>query len=99
MKRIIICIVMMFTMMLASNAQNVVKEGNTFTQVSASSSTGKETKTEYTYKTKDGKTYDIYLSAKGKAFIKRISSKTGKEYKQYIPEIGRQINPDAYKEK
>jgi len=42
--------------------------------------------------------YPIYLSSTGKAFIKKVSKKTGKEYKQYIPEIGKQINPEAYKE-
>lgn len=39
----------------------------------------------------------ICLLLDGKAFIKKVSKKTGKEYKQYLPEIGKQINPKAYK--
>jgi hypothetical protein len=61
-------------------------------------SSGKETKTQYTFKDSKGNVYPVYLSASGKAFIKKASKKTGKEYKQYLPEIGKQINPKAYKE-
>ena len=75
-------------------AQDVVREGNTFTKVEV-----KETKTEYIYKDSKGNQYAVWLSANGKAFIKRTSSKTGKVYRQYIPEVGKKINPDAYKEK
>lgn len=46
-----------------------------------------------------GVEHPIYLSSTGKAFIKKVSKKTGKEYKQYLPEIGKQINPEAYKDK
>lgn len=77
--------------------QTVVREGNTFTQVSKKSN--KETKTAYIYKDNKGITYPVYLSSTGKAFIKKISKKTGKEYRQYLPEIGKQINPEAYEEK
>lgn len=69
-----------------SNAQNVVKQGTTFVQVSKEKGEKEVTKTKYTYKTKDGKEYPIYLSSKGKAFIIR-KSKNGKEYKQYLPEV------------
>ena len=62
-------------------------------------SEGKETKTDYTYTDSKSNVYPVYLSASGKAFIKKVSKKTGKEYKQYIPEIGKQINPEAYKNK
>jgi hypothetical protein len=44
-----------------------------------------------------GKVYPVFLSAKGKAFVWRVSKKTGREYKQYRPEIGKRINPEAYK--
>jgi hypothetical protein len=62
-------------------------------------SVGQETKTQYVYTDSKGNTYPVYLSASGKAFIKKTSKKTGKEYKQYVPEIGKQINPEAYKSK
>lgn len=53
------------------------------------------TKTQYNDTIK-GVVYPIYLSKGGKAFIWR-TSKTGKEYKMYKPEIGKRINPQAYK--
>lgn len=80
-----------------SSAQNVSKKGNTFTQVTTSKES-KETKTQFIYEDNKGNKYPVYLSAKGKAFIKKVSKKTGKEYKQYMPVIGKQINPAAYKE-
>ena len=100
MKKLIIVAIMLFSLNVGVQAQSVVKSGNTFTQVSnkGGKSSGKETKTQYTYKDSKGNVYLVYLSASGKAFIKKVSKKTGKEYKQYMPEIGKQINPKAYKE-
>lgn len=82
------------------NAQNVQQQGNTFVAQKSlkANKQGKETPTPYTYQDTKGKTYQIYLSASGKAFIKKVSQKTGKEYKQYLPEVGKRINPTAYKE-
>ena len=97
MKRIIIAIMLLFPINMGISAQSVTRQGNTFTQVSNKKPDGKETKTEYTYTDSKGNTYPVYLSSTGKAFIKKISKKTGKEYKQYMPEIGKQINPKAYK--
>lgn len=103
MKKILIAAVMLFAFGVNnSNSQDVVKQGNTFTQVSnkkSSDSSEKETKTEYTYRDTKGNEYPIYLSSTGKAFIKKVSKKTGKEYRQYLPEVGKRINPDAYKDK
>lgn len=83
-----------------SYSQTVVKQGNTFTQVSNKSKvSAKEVATEYAFKDSKGNTYKVYLSSTGKAYIKKVSKKSGKEYKQYIPEIGKQINPEAYKKK
>lgn len=99
MKKLIICISMMLAFGLVSNAQSVTRQGNNFTQVSNKKSSGKETKTQYTYTDSKGAVYPVYLSSTGKAFIKKVSKKTGKEYKQYLPEIGKQINPEAYKDR
>lgn len=100
MKKIIIAAIMLFSLNVGVQAQSVVKSGNTFTQVSnkGGKSGGKETKTQYTFKDSKGNIYSVYLSSTGKAFIKKVSKKTGKEYKQYMPEIGKQINSKAYKE-
>ena len=100
MKKIIIAAIMLFSLNVGVQAQSVVKSGNNFTQVSnkGGKSGSKETKTQYTYTDSKGTVYPVYLSSTGKAFIKKVSKKTGKEYKQYMPEIGKQINPEAYKE-
>lgn len=91
MKKLLI-IIAMSCAMCAGLAQNVQRQGNTFVQVSNTKSSKPAQKTIYTYKAKDGKVYPIYLSARGKAFIIRVSKKTGKEYKQYLPEVTTHLN-------
>ena len=100
MKKYIFLIIAFFTISLILHSQNVVKEGKTFTQITKSSKKeSTDIKTEYIYKDSKGIEYPVYLSSTGKAYIKKVSKKTGKEYKQYVPEIGKQINPEAYKDK
>ena len=99
MKKIIIAAIMLFSLSMSIQAQSVQKQGNNFTQVSNKKPSGKETKTQYTYTDSKGVVYPVWLSSTGKAFIKKVSKKTGKEYRQYLPEIGKQINPEAYKDK
>ena len=96
MKKLFIAVIMLFSLNMGIQAQSVQKQGNNFTQVTNKKSSGKEVKTQYTYTDSKGVVYPVWLSSTGKAFIKRISKKTGKEYKQYLPEIGKQINPKAY---
>ena len=101
MKKIILAAIMLLSLNVGVQAQSVQRQGNNFTQVSnnrGGKSSGKETETKYTYTDSKGNVYPIYLSSTGKAFIKKVSKKTGKEYRQYLPEIGKQINPSAYKE-
>jgi len=79
-------------------AQQVQQKGNNFTQV-AKTTKGKEIKTIYTFTDSKGKTSPVWLSSTGKAFVKKVSKKSGKEYKLYLSEIGKKINPKAYKYK
>lgn len=74
-------------------AQSVVRKGNTFYQQSSSSKIEKDSAvfTGYHYFDTKGVRYPIYMSSKGKCFIWRTSSKTGKPYKQYLPEITKQL--------
>lgn len=74
-----------------SDAQNVRREGNTFIQEGKKQQSTPPTLTSYKYRTSDGKEYPVYLSANGKAFIIR-TSKSGKQYRQYLPEVTAQIN-------
>lgn len=66
-------------------AQDYTQRGTTFIQTSSKNSSSKATKTEYTWEKNDVK-YPIYISSKGKAYIVKTSKKTGKEYKQYLPD-------------
>lgn len=94
MKRLFLSVVLALMVGAPVFAQSEIKrEGNTFTYVQSDKvSLKNDTKTQYTYKTKDGKEYPIYLSKNGKAFIVRVSKKTGREYKQYLPQITEQLN-------
>ena len=85
----------MLTMCVPSFAQQFKQEGKKFVQTSSVTATKDSTKTEYTFQTKDGKNYPIFLSKTGKAYIWRVS-KNGKGYRMYLPQIGKTINPRAY---
>jgi hypothetical protein len=76
-------------------AQSVKREGTTFV-VSSSKKTAESTKTKYTWKVGDVE-YPIYISSTGSCYIIKVSKKTGKEYKQYLPkevcaEICKELN-------
>lgn len=72
---------------VASYGQSYQRNGKEFSAVkkerAASNSEGN--KTGFTWKDSKGKVYDIYISPKGSCYIIRISSKTGKKYKSYLP--------------
>ena len=89
MKKLFIIALMALTM--GVSAQNVTRQGNTFIEQKDTTFVNRGTKTQYTYKAKDGKDYPIYLSKKGKAFIVRTSKKSGKQYPQYLPEVTKQL--------
>ena len=87
MKYIIILFVAL-CMNLTSVAE-VKREGNTF-KVEKVSSVNQDTQTPYTWETKDGQSYPIFITKKGSCYIKRVSKKD-KEYKQYLPKETQQI--------
>lgn len=74
-------------------AQTVVRKGNTFYQQQSTNKIAKDSVvfTGYHYFDTKGIRYPIYMSSKGKCFIWRTSSKTGKPYKQYLPEITKEL--------
>lgn len=78
----IITLLVVLLMSVASYA-DVVREGNTY--IVKSTTTVKDKTTGVYYQDKDGIQYIIYVSSKGSLYIKRISKKTGKEYKYYLP--------------
>lgn len=87
---IVAMIVFFITLLCAVTSKaEVVRSGNQFSIEQVSN---QDTLTSYTWKDKDGTIYPIYLSQKNRCYIKRISKKSGKEYKYYLPkEIENQI--------
>lgn len=87
---LIVLILGLIVFSMRIHAQNVVRKGFVF--VEQSDSTIKQgVKTEYTYRDKNGGVYPIYLSSKGKAYI-ICTSKTGKQYKRYLPKVTKQLS-------
>ena len=89
----IIALLVMLTLSISSYA-GVVKEGNVYVQ---KTTTVKGKETGVYYQDKDGIRYIIYVSPKGSLYIKKISKKTGREYKYYLPKdiqetIKRELN-------
>lgn len=91
---LLVCVLTLAIIPIKGEAQNCVLKGKTFEQVDSPKTSKQKdmgTKTPYTFKAKDGKEYPIYISKQGKAFIWRVSKKTGKQYKQYLPEVTKQL--------
>lgn len=78
MKKIFLVLAILFGS-IAVKAE-VIQQGNSFIQVEA-----KDTPTSFTYTDKEGRIYPIFKSQKGSFYIVKISKKTGKEYKYYLP--------------
>ena len=100
MKRHILAVmVALFMGVTFSFAQSYTRNGNEFSSVKKekTSSSGGE-KTGYTWKDGKGNVYDIYISSRGSCYIIRTSSKTGKQYKDYLPkEVSEQIKKELKK--
>lgn len=74
---------------ISAHANTFVQEGTNFR---VENSLSKDTPTIYTYTDKDGQVYQIIRSKTGSYYILKVSKKTGKEYKYYLPkEIQEQL--------
>lgn len=94
MKRIflIVCLALLGSVVYA---QEVVRNGNTFTEVSKKKQKEAFKATPYTYVASNGTKYPIYISGNGKYFIIRKSAKTGKEYRQYLPNVNKELEKSS----
>ena len=72
-------------------AQSVTRKGNTFIEKQDTTQRSGAVKTGYLYTDKNGVTDTIYLSKNGKGFIWKVSKKTGKRYRKYLPAITEEI--------
>lgn len=105
MKRVIITIALLLTLTAGQAQQQVTREGNTFSVVTTKKQ-ATETKTQYEWQDSKGNKYPIYVGKTGACYVKRISKKTGNEYKQYLgaeisaqvcKELGREYKPTKSK--
>lgn len=90
MKKIILAIAMLLTIGAQAQNQKHQINGNNIVAVSQTKQKKEAQKTSYTYTIK-GKTYEVYKGAKGSYYIIRTSTKTGKEYKYYLPKDVQQM--------
>lgn len=81
MKKLILCILLAL-FCITVNAE-VKREGDTF-KVEQSTKVN-DTKTKFTWEDKEGNKYPIFITKKGACYILRVSKKTNKEYKYYLP--------------
>lgn len=90
MKKLFIAAMMLFSLNAGIQAQSVVRTGNVFKQTSSSSSRGSKADTLVTafkYEDSKGKQYPIILNKQsGRCWVWKISGKTGRPYKFYLPE-------------
>ena len=88
MKTLITFIIAIFCTFTTVSAQNYTQKGTTFIENTSNSASkrSKSIKTKYTWKDKESKSYKIYLSKNGRAFVKVTSKKTGNEYNKYLDE-------------
>lgn len=96
MKKFIVAAIMLLAVSgYCANAQEVKREGNTFSFVSSGrTSTKKDTLlTQYEFADSKGNHYPIIVNkSSGRCYIWKTSSKTGKLYKQYMKEeISREV--------
>lgn len=78
----IIALLVVLLMSIASYA-GVVRHGNTFSV--ETTSVNQDTQTQFTWQDKDGNIYPIYITKKCACYVIKVSKKTGKEYKYYLP--------------
>ena len=78
----IIALLVVLSMSIASYA-GVVRHGNTFSV--ETTSVNQDTQTQFTWQDKDGNIYPIYITKKCACYVIKVSKKTGKEYKYYLP--------------
>ena len=93
MRKLILFMLLIIASVNVAQAQNHQRQGNTYKTVSGATAS-KETRTNFIWETSKGEQYNIYVGPTGSCYIKRTSSKTGKEYKQYL---GEDVSKDVCK--
>lgn len=101
--RIIAWIVLVLSFLIFSStgvlaqtkSSNIERHGNEFVQKSTHTDSSKVIKTNYVYVDSKGQRDTIYLSQNKKAFVYRVSKKTGNVYRRYLPEVTAQLQKEG----
>ena len=94
MRKLFLIAMLIIASVSASYAQNYTKEGKTYKAEKVVKQSS-DVQTDFTWEDSKGNTYPIFISKSGSCYIKRISKKTGNEYKQYL---GAEISADICKQ-
>ncbi len=94
MRKLFLIAMLIIASVSASYAQNYTKEGKTY-KVEKVAKQATEVETGFTWEDSKGNTYPIFISKSGSCYIKKVSKKTGNEYKQYL---GAEISADICKQ-
>lgn len=87
MKKTIISVALMLLCAFTTvSAQDYTQQGTVFVESKTKTSKNSSIETKYTWQDKEGTSYKIYLSKNGRAFVKKVSKKTGNEYNKYLDE-------------
>lgn len=93
MKKLIFCL--FIALLSCTNYAQVTREGNTFKSTTTQTTKSEGQQTKYTWEDKKGNKYPIYITKSGAVYINRKSTKTGKNYKQYLSkEVKKQIQKE-----
>lgn len=80
---------LLFALFCVTGNAEVKRDGNTF-KVEASVKS-QDTQTKYTWEDKEGKKYPIFITKNGACYINKVSKKSGKEYKYYLPKDAQSV--------
>lgn len=86
MKKFITFIMLFLCAFTTVSAQSYTQKGTVFVESKTKSTKSISLETKYTWQDKEGKSYKIYLSKNGRAFVKVTSKKTGNQYNRYLAE-------------
>jgi hypothetical protein len=94
MRKFILIAILIIASISASYAQNYTKDGKTYKSEKTIKQSS-ERETGFTWEDSKGIQYPIYMGPSGSCYIKKISKKSGNEYKQYL---GAEISADICKQ-
>ena len=93
MKKLIFCL--FIALLSYTSYAQVARKGNTFKYTTTQTTKSEGQQTKYTWEDKKGNKYPIYITKSGAIYINRKSTKTGKNYKQYLSkEVKEQVQKE-----